>query len=157
MQFELVENTDVIQRGYRQDSHPQLLPQHAAGSAAQAAQEPGHDLARPSVAPQLTVAYVAQQGQQEKQGGSFVGATYDTRHCLSVDRVRGEEQAGQQAPRAFSEQQASQRGEQTRHRSVEGHINQVVTPGLQPTHGMVEAEGEGAERPVRLMAAAVCE
>lgn len=152
-----MENADVVQCRYSQDGHSELLPQHAARSAAQAAQEPGHEPPGPGVAPQLTVTYVAQQGQQEEQGGTFIGPAHDARHRLRVDGVRGEEQAGQHAPQASSKQQASQGGKQACHSPVDGHINQVVTPGLQPTHSMVQAEGEGAEGPVRLMAATVCE
>lgn len=112
---------------------------------------------RTSAAPQLTVTYVAQQGEQEEQGGTFISPAHDARHRLRVDGVRGEEQAGQQAPQASSKQQASQGGEEAGHSPVDGHINEVVAPWLQPTHGVVEAEGEGAEGPVRLMAATVCE
>lgn len=157
LKFEPVENADIVQRRYSQDGYSELLPQHAARSAAQAAQEPGHEPPGPSVAPQLTVTYVAQQGQQEEQGSTFVGPAHDARHRLGVDGVRGEEQAGQQAPQAASKQQASQGGEQACHSPVEGHIDQVVTPGLQPTHSVVEAEGEGAEGPVGLMATTVRE
>lgn len=156
-QLELVENADVVQRRHSQDGHPELLPQHAARSAAQAAQEPGHESPGPGVAAQLAVTHVAQQGQQEEQGGPFVGPAHDAGHRLGVDGVRGEEQAGEQAPQASSEQQASQGGKQARHGPVEGHVNQVVAPGLQLTHSMVEAEGEGAEGPVGLVAATVCE
>ena len=156
-QFEPVENTDIVKRWYSQDCHSKLLPQHAACSAAQAAQEPGQEPPGPGVAPQLTVTYVAQQGQQKEQRGAFISPTHDTRHCFGVDGVRGEEQASQQAPQASSEQQASQGGKQARHSPVDSHVNQVVTPGLQPTHGVVEAEGEGAEGPIRLMAATVSE
>ncbi len=109
------------------------------------------------MAPQLTVAYVAQQGQQEEQGGAFIGAAHDSRHRLGVDWVRGKEQTGQQAPQASSKQQASQAGKQSCHGSVDGHIHQVVTPGLQPTRSVVKAEGEGAERTEGLVAAAVSE
>lgn len=101
--------------------------------------------------------YVAQQGQQEEQGGSFVGPAHDARHRFGVHGMRGEEQAGQQAPQASAEQQVSQRGEQARHSPVEGYVHQVVTPGVQPPRSVVEAEGEGAERPVGLVAATVSE
>lgn len=156
-QLELVENADVIERSHGQDGHPELLPQHAAGGAGQAAQEPGRQPPGPGAAPQLAVAYVTQQRQQEEQSGALVGPAHDARHRLGVDGVRGEEEAGQQAPRASSEQQASQRGEEARHSSVEGHVDHVVAPRLQAAHGVVETEGEGAERPVGLVAAAVRE
>lgn len=107
--------------------------------------------------PQVTVADVAQQGQQEKEGRAFVGPAHDPGHCFRVDGVGGEEQAGQQAPWAASEQQASQHGKQARHGPVEGHVDKMITPGLQPTHKVVEAEGEGAERAVGLVAATVRE
>lgn len=143
-----MENTDVVQRRDSQHGHPQLLPQHAAGRAAHAAEEPDHEPPGLGVAPQLTVTYVAQQGQQEEEGGAFIRTTHDARHRLSVDGVRSEEQAGQQRPQTSSEQQASQGGKQAGHCSVEDYIHQVVTPRLQPTHSVVEAEGEGAERSV---------
>ena len=101
--------------------------------------------------------HVTEQGQQEEQSGAFVGPAHNARHRLRVDGVRGEEEAGQEAPQASSEQQASQRGEQACHSSMEGHVHQVVTPRLQPSHSVVEPEGEGAEGPVGLMAAAVRE
>lgn len=107
-QFEPVENADVIQRRYSQDSHSKLLPQHAAGSAAKAAQEPGHKPPGPSVAPQCTVTYVTQQGQQEEQSGTFISPTHDASHRFSVDGVSSKEEAGQHAPQPSSEQQASQ-------------------------------------------------
>lgn len=40
---------------------------------------------------------------------------------------------------------------------MQGHVDKVITPGLQPTHEVVEAEGEGAERAVGLVAATVRE
>lgn len=97
-QFEPVENADVVECRYGQDSHSQLLPQHAARSAGQAAQEPRRDPPQPGVAPQLAVAHVAQQGQQEEEGGAFVGPSHHARHRLGVDGVRSKKQAGQQAP-----------------------------------------------------------
>lgn len=156
-QFKPVENADVVQCRYSQDGHSKLFPQHAASSATQASQKPCHEPPGPSMASQLTVTYVAQQGQQEEQSGSFICPAHDACHRLSVDGVRGKKQAGKQAPQASSKQQASQRGKQACHSPVEGHVNQVVTPGLQPTNSMVEAEREGTEGPVRLMAATVCE
>lgn len=155
--FESVENTRVIQRRHCQHSHSELLPQHAARSAGQATQEPGHRPTPSGTTPQVTVADVAQQGQQEEEGRAFVGSAHNPGHRLRVDGVRGEEQAGQQAPQAASEQQTSQRGKQARHGPVEGHVDKVITPGLQPTHKVVEAEGEGAEGAVGLVAATVRE
>lgn len=156
-QLELVENADVIERGHGQDGHAELLPQHAAGGAAQAAQQPGRQPPWPGAAPQRAVAYVTQQRQQEEESGALVGPAHDARHRLGVDGVRGEEEAGQQAPQASSQQQAGQRGEQARHGPVEGYVDHVVAPRLQAAHSVVETEGEGAERPVRLVAAAVRE
>lgn len=61
-QFEPVENTDVVEGRHGQHRHPLLLPQHAAGGAAQAAQKPGPQPAGPRRAPsQGAVTYVAQQ------------------------------------------------------------------------------------------------
>lgn len=74
-----------------------------------------------------------------------------------MDGVRSEKQASQQAPQASSEQQTCQRGEQDGHSPVEGCIHQVVTQGLQASHSIVETEGEGAQRPKRLVTAAVRE
>lgn len=108
--FESVEHARVIQRRHCQHGHSELLPQHAARSAGQAAQEPGHGPTPSGAAPQVTMADVAQQGQQEKEGRTFVGPAHDPGHRLCVDGVRGKEQAGQQAPQAASQQQASQHG-----------------------------------------------
>lgn len=107
--------------------------------------------------PQSTVMNVTQQGQQEEQGSTFIGPSNNASHRLSVDRVRSKYQASQQAPQSSPKQQAGQRGKQDGHSTVEGYINQVVTPRLQPTHQIVKAEGEGAEGSVRLMATTVCE
>lgn len=155
--FESVEYTRFIQRRHCQHGNSELLPQHTARSAGQATQEPGHKPAPGCATPQVTVADVAQQGQQEKEGRAFVGPAYNSGHRFRVDRVGGEEQAGQQAPRTASKQKASQGGKQARHSTVEGHVDKVITPGLQPTHKVVEAEGEGAERAVGLVAATVRE
>lgn len=94
-QFEPVENADVIQRWYSQNGYSELLPEHAAGGATQATKEPGHEPPGPSTPPQPTVTYVTQQGQQEEKGGTFIGSADYTCHCLSVNWVRGEEQASQ--------------------------------------------------------------
>lgn len=98
LQFEPVKNADIVQRQNSQDGHSELLPQHAACSAGQAAQEPDPLPEGTSAAPQLTVTYVAEQGQQEEQGSPFVSPTNDARHRLRVNRVRGKEQTSQQAP-----------------------------------------------------------
>ena len=166
-QLEPVEDADVVEGGHGQHRHPLLLPQHAAGSTAQAAQEPdpprsaqGQPLhATPNVAPAspAAVTHVAQQGQQEEEGGSNVCPAHDPGHGLCVDGVGGEQEPGQQAPRALPQEQAGQPGEERRHGPVQTHVDQVVSPGLQPPKGMVEAEGEGAERAVGLVAAAVGE
>lgn len=116
--LESVEYTSVVQRRHGQHGHTELLPQHAARRTGQAAQEPGHGPTLSGTTPQVTVADVAQEGQQEEEGRAFVGPAHDTGHRLRVDGVRGEEQAGQQAPQAASQQQASQRGEQARHGPV---------------------------------------
>lgn len=100
---------------------------------------------------------VAKQGQQEEEGRAFVSPAHNAGHCLGVDGVRGEEQASQQAPETASKQQASQRGKQARHGPVEGYVHKVITPWLQPTHEVVEAEGQGAQRAVGLVAATVGE
>lgn len=154
---EFVEYTRVIQRRHCQHGHSELLPQHASRSAGQATQEPGHGPSPGAATSQVTVADVAQQGEQEEEGGALVGPAHDAGHRLRVDGVRGKEQAGQQAPQAAPEEQASQRGKQARHGPVQGHVDKVITPGLQPTHKVVEAEGEGAEGAVGLVAATVRE
>lgn len=107
------------------------------------------------MAPQPAVSDVTQQGQQEEQGGAFVGPPHHARHRLGVNWVGGEQQAGQQAPRPPAQQQASQRGEQDGHGAVQRHVDGVVAPGLQAAHRVVQAEGQGAEGPVGLVAAAV--
>lgn len=107
--------------------------------------------------PQVTVTYVAQQGQQKEEGCTFISPADYTCYCLCVDGVGGKEQPCQQAPQASAEQQSGQGGKQACHSSVEGYVNKVVTPWLQPTQDVVEAEGQRAEGPVRLVTATVCE
>lgn len=100
---------------------------------------------------------VAEQGQQEEEGRAFIGPAHNAGHRLGVDGVRGKEQASQQAPQAASKKHSSQRGKQARHGPVEGHVHKVITPWLQPTHEVVETEGQGAEGAVGLVAATVGE
>lgn len=88
--FESMEYTRVIQRRHCQHGHSELLPQHAARSAGQAAQEPGHGPTTSGATPQVTVADVAKQGQQKEEGRAFVGPAHDPGHRLRVDGVRGE-------------------------------------------------------------------
>lgn len=91
-QLEPVEHADVIECRHGQYSHPLLFPQHAAGSTTQAAQEPGPQPAGPRRAPsQGAVTHIAQQRQQEEEGGAHVGTAYHTRHRLRVDGMRGEQ------------------------------------------------------------------
>lgn len=56
--------------------------------------------------PQRAVVYVAAQGQEEEEGGSYVGPAHDARHGLSMYRVSGKEKPGQQAPATRPQQQA---------------------------------------------------
>lgn len=101
--------------------------------------------------------HVAQQREQEEERGALVSPAHHAGHRLRVDRVRGEEQAGQQAPRSLAEQQAGQQGEEAAHGAVRGHVDQVVAPRVQAARCVVEAEGQRAEGPVGLVAAAVSE
>lgn len=69
--------------------------------------------------------------------------------------MSGEEQAGQQGPARGAQQLPGDAGEQPRHSGVQRHVGQVVAEGLQAAQRIVEAEGERAERPEGLVAAAV--
>ena len=156
-QSQPVEDAQLVQRRHRQHRHPLLLPQHAAGRQAQAPQQPDAGAPGPLVAPEPAVAHVTQQREQEEERGAHVGAAHHARHRLRVDGVGGEQQPGQQAPGPAAQQQAGQQGEEARHGPVEGHVDQVVAPRVQPAQGVVETEGQGAQRPVGLVAAAVRE
>lgn len=71
--------------------------------------------------------------------------------------VGGEEEACQQAPGSSTQNGATESGEEGRDGPVEPYVDQVVAPGAQAMQGVVEPEGEGAERAEGLMAAAVGE
>lgn len=62
--------------------------------------------------PQGAVAYVAAHGQEEEEGGSYVGTAHDARYSLSVYGVSGKEKPGQQAPATRPQQQAWEAREQ---------------------------------------------
>lgn len=69
--------------------------------------------------------------------------------------MRGEEQTRQQAPRSSTQQGVTECSEERSDAAVQGHVDQVVAPGVQAAQGIVEAEREGAEGAERLVAAAV--
>ena len=161
-QLEPVKDAHVVESSHCQHRHTLLLPQHTAGSAAQTSQQPYPSHPCGGATPHITiistmtaVADVAQQRQQKEESRPNVGATHDPGHRLGVDGVRGEQQAGQRTPNPPTQQQAGQPGEEARHGPMEAHVDQVVAPGIKATQSMVEAEGERAERPVGLVAAAV--
>ena len=156
-QSQPVEDAQLVERRHRQHRHPLLLPQHAAGRQAQAPQEPDAGAPGPLAAPEPAVAHVTQQREQKEERGPHVGAAHHAGHRLGVDGVRGEQQPGQQAPGSPAQQQAGQQGEEARHGPVEGHVDQVVAPRVQPAQGVVQTEGQGAQRAVGLVAAAVRE
>lgn len=101
---------------------------------------------------------VAEKRQQEEQSGADVRPPHHAGHRFRVNRVRGEEETGQQAPRPSAAQERAAEGrEEGGDQAVQQHVQQVVAPGMQGVQGVVEAEGEGAERTEGLVAAAVCE
>ena len=158
-QSQPVEDAQLVQRRHRQHRHALLLPQHAAGRQTQAPQEPGAGGPPPgplAAAPEpRAVAHVTQQREQEEQRGAHVGAAHHAGHRLGVHGVGGEQQPGQEAPGPAPQQEPGQQGEEARHGPVERHVDQVVAPRVQPAQGVVETEGQGAQRPVGLVAAAV--
>lgn len=62
--------------------------------------------------PQGAVVYVAAQGQEEEEGGSYISPAHDARHGLGVNGVSGKEKPGQQAPATRPQQQAWEAREQ---------------------------------------------
>lgn len=71
--------------------------------------------------------------------------------------MRGKDKASQQAPQSSTEKRATKGCEEGSDQRVQQHVQQVVAPGTQAMQGVVEAEGEGAERTEGLVAAAVSE
>lgn len=159
MEAEPLEHKQVVHGGHGQHRHALLLPQHASRRAAQPAQHPGPAAPghgpRTGVPAESAVSCVAEKRQQEEEGGAHVRPPHHTRHRLCVDGVRGEEQARQQAPGSSAQQGAGQGREEGGDQCVEGQVEQVVAPWAQAVQGVVEAEGEGAEGPEGLVAAAV--
>ena len=113
---------------------------------------------RRQAAPQDDVASVGEEGQQEEDGGADVGAADDAGHGLGVHRMGGEEESGHGlrqggAPRRH--EGAGRVRQQRRAAAVQQHVDQVVAEGTQLVQPIVEAEREDAQRPVRLVRAAV--
>lgn len=103
------------------------------------------------------MSHVTEKRQQEKQRRANVRPPNHACDCLSVNRMRGKKKAGQQAPRSSTEKRATEGREEGSDQRVQHHVQQVVAPGTQAVQGVVEAEGEGAERTEGLVAAAVSE
>lgn len=168
-QSESLEDEEVVHGRHGQHRHPLLLPQHAGRRAPQAPQHPQPAAANRAAATPLglggprgapaesTMSRVAKKRQQEKQRGADVRPPHHARNRLGVHRVSGEQEARQQAPRSSAQQGATEGGEEGGDQAVQQHVGQVVTPGVQAVEGVVEAEGERAERAEGLVAAAVRE
>lgn len=153
-----MEHKQVVDGGHGQHRHPLLLPQHASRRAPQPTQHPGPaaaDRPRSGVPAETAVSRVAEKRQQEERGRAHVRPSHHAGHRLRVDGVRGEEEARQQAPGSSAQQGAGEGCEEGRDQDVQGHVEQVVAPRAQAVHGVVEAEGEGAEGAEGLVAAAV--
>lgn len=101
--------------------------------------------------------HIAEKRQQKKHCRTDVRPPDHASDCLGVNWVRGEKKAGQQAPQSAAEERATEGGEEGGDEAVENQVQQVVAPGTQAVQGVVEAEGEGAERAEGLVAAAVGE
>jgi len=101
------------------------------------------------------VSRVAEERQQEEQRGADVRPPDHAGDRFRVDRMGGEEQAGEQAPRPAAEERATEGREEGGDQAVQHHVEQVVAPGPLGVQGVVEAEGEGAEGAVGLVTAAV--
>lgn len=162
---ESLEHEEVINSRHRQHRHPLLLPQHAGRRTPQASEHPAPApgcRAAPEGPVQIpaksAVSHIAEKRQQEKQSGADVRPPHHTGHRFRVDWVRGEEEAGQKAPwPAAAQERTAEGGEEGGDQAVQRHVQQVVAPGPQGVQGVVEAEGEGAERAEGLVAAAVSE
>lgn len=98
---------------------------------------------------------VAEQGQEKEETGPDIGPSHDPCHCLRVNGVRGEQQAGHEGPASVPKQDLGEAREEAGDGRVQQDIDEVVAPGIQPADGMVQAEGQSAEWPVGLVAATV--
>lgn len=109
------------------------------------------------VTSKLAVSLVAEEREQEKQSSADVRSPDHAGYCFSVHRVGSEKHTGQKAPQPRTEQRAAEGRDEGRNQAVQHNVQQVVAPGVQAVHGVVETEGEGAERAERFVAAAVGE
>ena len=98
---------------------------------------------------------VAEQGKQKEETGPDIGPPHDSCHCLRVNGVRGEHQAGHKGPVSVPKEYLGEAREETGDCRVQQDIDEMVTPGIQPSHGMVQAKRKRAEWPVGLVAATV--
>lgn len=74
-----------------------------------------------------------------------------------MHRVRGKEEARQEAPGPAAQQRAGEGRDKGGDQAVEKDVEQVVAPGEQAMQGVVEAEGQCAEGTEGLVAATVGE
>ncbi|TNN44596.1 hypothetical protein EYF80_045198 [Liparis tanakae] len=156
---ESLEHEEVVHHRHGQHRHPLLLPQHTGRRTPQAAEHPAPApaAAAAAAAAESAVPGVAEERQQEEQRGADVRPPDHAGHRLRVDRVGGEEQAGEEAPRPAAEERAAEGGEEGGDQAVQRHVEQVVAPGPLGVQRVVEAEGERAQGAVGLVAAAVRE
>lgn len=98
---------------------------------------------------------VAEQGQEEKETGAHVCPSHDARHCLRVNGVRGKHQARHESPVSVPKQGLGEACEEAGDGRVQQDIDKVITPGIQPSDGMIQSKRKSAERPVGLVATTV--
>ena len=114
-------------------------------------------LAAPGV-PSLYVRGVSEERQQVQVTRSQVRPADDPGHRFRVHGVGGEHQPGESWPHARlgpRENMPSDADHQHRREAVEQHVHQMVTPGLEATQEVVEAEREHAQGPVGAVRSAV--
>ncbi|ELW68446.1 hypothetical protein TREES_T100007266 [Tupaia chinensis] len=109
-------------------------------------QEPAPSPGR--VASGSTVFNVAEQGQKKEETGADISPSHDSCHRLCVNGVGGKHQASHEGPVAITKEDLGEAREETSDCRMQQDVDKMVAPGVQPSNGMVQAKGEGTERPV---------
>lgn len=155
MHFQPMNYKDIVHCWNCQNSHSLLLPEHAASSTQSCSQDPAPSSSwRTSCRAML---HVTHQGKQKEEAGSNVCPPHYPRYGFGVDRMRCKQQTSYQGPVPIPEEDPGEVCEKACDCSMQQDVYKMVTPWVHPSDGMVDAEGEGAERSVWLVAPTVSE